>query len=322
MNLILAPATKKNLNISIEQPVDPGFIRKYLKPEEADMIESHAGYKGIRCWGLTKGTQYIFEALETGDEVLLSESKTGLFTYYGIVTHKIRCLDFAKALWPDSSRSPYEFIFFLSNVVRIHIDKMTLLAGLGYAKNDKLQGPRMVNAEGYKKYGRISDRHKDQVLKPATLSKPVLVKNKKYNKVEIDTFIKGKNVHMVFVADPGPSMYMYHVTGAGSLTWEKAANYANNVNQANETGTLHPVGLAVTIVPLSVFQNRDDLGNREIMMTHIRDVFRANEEYIRLDTIFFCIIPRPDFDYAIAIEAITACSLEKTYICTKSIVMI
>jgi len=125
-----------------------------------------------------------------------------------------------------------------------------------------------------------------------------------YNKVEIDTAMKGKSLHVVFVADSGPSMFMNHITGADRLTYEMAAQLAQEVNDKNETGTLHHGGYPVTIVPLSVFNHRDDFGNREVMMANIKDVFKANEEYVKLPEIFFCIEPRPDFDYNLAQEII------------------
>ena len=131
---------------------------------------------------------------------------------------------------------------------------------------------------------------------------PKLIK-RVYNKVEVEIAVRNKNLHIVFAADSGPSMYIYHVSVAGGLTYDLAAQLANKVNTENETGTLHPE-LPVTIVPLSVFDNRNDLGNQEEMRAHIKDVFKANEEYIQLPEIFFCIEPRPDFDYHLAHEII------------------
>lgn len=144
----------------------------------------------------------------------------------------------------------------------------------------------------------------------------IVIRN--YNKVEVDISIRGKNIHIVFVADSGPSMFMNHITGADMLNYEKAAQLAHEVNNKNETGTLHPGGYAVTIVPLSVFNHRDDTGNREIMRTHIKDVFKANEEHVQLPEIFFCIEPRPDFDYHLAQEIINEL-LTGTYRYTKII---
>ena len=128
---------------------------------------------------------------------------------------------------------------------------------------------------------------------------PKLIK-RAYNKVEVEIAVKGRNLHVVFVADSGPSMFINHITGADKLTYEKAAQLAQEVNVNNETGTLHPGGYAVTIVPQSVFGNRDNTGKKEVMRIHIKDVFKANEEYIQLPEIFFCIEPRPDFDYWLA----------------------
>jgi hypothetical protein len=124
-----------------------------------------------------------------------------------------------------------------------------------------------------------------------------------FNNVDIDEAMNGRNIHVVFVADSGPSLFMNHITGAGRLTFEKAARLASRVNRENETGTLHP-DYKVTIVPLSVFNDRNDLGNREVMEANIRDVFLANNRYIKCTEIFFCFEQRPDFDKALAHEVL------------------
>lgn len=146
--------------------------------------------------------------------------------------------------------------------------------------------------------------------------KPKLI-SREYNKSEIDAALMGKSLHIVFVADSGPSMCMSHIPFAEGLTYESAASLANTVNVENETGTLHPV-LSITLVPLSVFRTRDDKGNRELMRTHIKDVFKANEEYIMLPEIFFCLESRPDFDLDLAKEIINEMTQEE-YIFTQRV---
>ena len=133
-------------------------------------------------------------------------------------------------------------------------------------------------------------------------NKPEIIKGI-YKKVEIDSALAGKSIHIVFVADGGPSMYMNHVPGGNGLPYGQAAMLANRVNLNNETGTLHP-HYKVTIVPLSVFGARNDTGNVDVMRTNIRDVFVANEVHIHSAEIFFCFEPRPDFDYQLAIDTI------------------
>jgi hypothetical protein len=154
---------------------------------------------------------------------------------------------------------------------------------------------------------KMSDLKKMNIM----ANKPEIIKGP-YKKVAIDAAFKGRNRHLVFVADSGPSMYMNHVSGAGGLSYDEAARQANIVNRGNETGTLYPAGYSVTIVPLSVFGTRDNRGNRDLMRGHIKDVFLANENYIQSTDIFFCFEQRADFDYQLAIDTIYE-EAERTY---------
>lgn len=143
-------------------------------------------------------------------------------------------------------------------------------------------------------------------------TQPKLIK-KDYDKFEIDAALKGNGdcIHIVFVADSGPSMYMFHATESAGLVYNQAANLAETVNIQNETGSLQPI--AITIVPKSVYGNRNDLGNHDIMYRHIVDVFEANEHYLRCAEIFFCFEQRPDFDRDLAYQVVEEIRAENIF---------
>ena len=50
MSLLLVPATRENLEKSIEKSVDVSFAKKYLSPDFVDEILKFSGIEGIRCW--------------------------------------------------------------------------------------------------------------------------------------------------------------------------------------------------------------------------------------------------------------------------------
>lgn len=127
--------------------------------------------------------------------------------------------------------------------------------------------------------------------------------NRNFDKTEIAITWHEKLIHLVFIAVNGPSLFMNQVCDLGGMPYQKAVMHANTVNNANETGTLHPQ-FAVTVVPQSIYGNRNDFGNRSIMKKNIDDCFLANEKYVHAPEIFFMFEDRPDFDKPLAIEMI------------------
>lgn len=153
MSVFLVPATRKNLEKSIEKSVDIDFVKEYLSPDFINELLSYSGIEGIRCWALTKNSIAIFNQIKNGDEVLLTEKGTGRFTHYGIVIGKTQNEMFGNALWPIFGNNPWEFIYFLANITRINIDKSELVTRLGYASNYTVSGAIKVNEERYQNIG-------------------------------------------------------------------------------------------------------------------------------------------------------------------------
>lgn len=156
MSLLLVPATRENLEKSIEKSVDVSFAKKHLPVEFVDEILKFSGIEGIRCWALTKHRLNIFNDIKNGDEVLLTEKGTGRFTHYGVIVGKIQNVDFGNALWPIVGNNPWENIYFLANITKINIDKATLVTDLGYADNFAVPGAIKVDETKYLNLGTIS----------------------------------------------------------------------------------------------------------------------------------------------------------------------
>lgn len=156
MSLLLVPATRENLEKSIEKSVDVSFARQYLSTDFVDEILKFSGNEGIRCWALTKNRLTIFNDIKNGDEVLLTEKGTGRFTHYGVIVGKTQNVDFGNALWPIVGDSPWENIYFLANITKINIDKGKLVTDLGYADNFAVPGAIKVDDTKYLNLGTIS----------------------------------------------------------------------------------------------------------------------------------------------------------------------
>lgn len=156
MSLLLVPATRENLEKSIENSVDVSFAKQYLSTEFVEEILKYSGIEGIRCWALTKNRLNIFNDIKNGDEVLLTEKGTGRFTHYGVIVGKIQNVDFGNALWPIVGDNPWENIYFLANITKINIDKGKLVTDLGYADNFAVPGAIKVEETKYLNLGTIS----------------------------------------------------------------------------------------------------------------------------------------------------------------------
>ncbi len=144
MSLLLVPATRENLEKSIEHQVDIGFAKKYLSDEFVKNTLRQSGNEGIRCWAVTKNKRTLFDNISNGDEVLLTEKGTGLFTHYGIIIGKTQNESFGRALWPISGDNPWEYIYFLANIQKIQLDKKKLVVQLGYQESFIVPGSIMA----------------------------------------------------------------------------------------------------------------------------------------------------------------------------------
>jgi hypothetical protein len=139
-----------------------------------------------------------------------------------------------------------------------------------------------------------------------------------FDKIEIALAIQEKQIHLILIAANEPSLYMTQVCDLGGMIYQDASMLANRVNNVNETGTLHPK-FAITIVPLSIFRERNNFGDRIIMKRNIEDCFLANEKLVQAMEVYFALEDRPDFDKILAIELINEVGARMDFVHTQII---
>jgi hypothetical protein len=198
MSLILLPATRENLEKSVEHSVDAALADKYLPVDVKDQIRRYSGIEGIRCWAMTKSSARLFSRISNGDEVLLSEKGTGLFNYYAVVVGKTINHEFGTVLWPYVGKNPWDNIFFLGNITRVTIQKSQFVQELGYAKNLAVQGPLMIADDAYKKLGSVSSRFEIPVFD-------------KVAEAHVDGNFLGESVECIGTRRIGHSKFSKHV---------------------------------------------------------------------------------------------------------------
>jgi len=149
MGVLLAPATIENIKDSIINSIDKNIIIHYLGQSIFDELDSKSGENGIKCFAVTKNKKYIYDKIKLKDEVLISEKGTGLFNYYGIIVGKIHNLELGKHIWTNHGKYDWEYIYFLSKITDIVLNKKEFiyeyvsknnynLSGAHYLDNSKL----------------------------------------------------------------------------------------------------------------------------------------------------------------------------------------
>jgi hypothetical protein len=119
-----------------------------------------------------------------------------------------------------------------------------------------------------------------------------------------DDFLE-KKIHLVCIAVNALTQFGVYAKVIGGLSNELAENYVNKVNEKNETGTLYPK-LNLTIMPLTIFEGRDDTNQSLVMEKHIIDCFDSNEKYTKCPKLIFALERRGDFDIDLAFKTLSA----------------
>ena len=113
--------------------------------------------------------------------------------------------------------------------------------------------------------------------------------------------LRNKEVHLVCPAHTGLNTFGALCTLF--VSDEEAHAHTLRVNRANETGTLYPKG-PITIVPVSIFEERNDFRNATLMKKHIEDCFVANEQYWKIPHLYFCFDSGHVFDCELALTIV------------------
>ena len=127
-----------------------------------------------------------------------------------------------------------------------------------------------------------------------------------------------KNVHLVCIAKNEASVFNRYVVDTLGMTNNEAIRHTKTVNTKNETGTLFPQ-YNITIVPLSIYENRNDFGNRAIFEKHVQDCFDANEIHIKCEKVICGFEQNGDFDVALFEEVLSEKAENYNFIHTKEI---
>jgi hypothetical protein len=145
VSLYFVPANRQNLERSIEQDVPPERLAPYVSDNVIEEIQARAGMEGIRCWAMTRTKRSIFDAMQPGDIVLLSEKGTKRFTHFAQVTFKLENNALGDALWPVKGEKSWELIYFLRNIRRVSIPKAEFVIRFGYQPNFDVAGATLVS---------------------------------------------------------------------------------------------------------------------------------------------------------------------------------
>ena len=138
----------------------------------------------------------------------------------------------------------------------------------------------------------------------------------------INTDLLNKKIHVVCKARNGLTVYGSYLTAVCNVNKAEAVKYADTINFKNETGTLYPKH-NISAVPVSIYNQRNDFGNREIMKKHILDCFLANEQYIKCgDLIFDLDNYDNDFDLDLAYQVLKEEAKIYSFNFTKNIYLV
>ena len=109
--------------------------------------------------------------------------------------------------------------------------------------------------------------------------------------------LKNKEVHLVCPAIK--SLTTYGAISSLFMSEEEALDHALAVNRTNETGTLYPKA-PITIIPLCIFEERNEFGNAALVKKHIENCFVANEQHWKIPHLHFCFDQGDVFDCELA----------------------
>jgi len=132
-----------------------------------------------------------------------------------------------------------------------------------------------------------------------------------------DDFIN-KNIHLVCIAVNALTIYGCYAKAVGGLTNEEAETYVQNANQKNKSISLYPK-LNLTILPLSIDENRNDFNERDILFENIKRSIDINEEIVKSSKMIFAIERRFDFNIDLALEILKELDISYNFKVTKRI---
>lgn len=157
-NLFISPASRDNLESSVENHVDLETIRRNVAAHDYEKLHNASpDVSGFQCWGMKESMRNnYFEAMQPGDIVLIKENKKTDFGYQAEVIYKAESKTFGREIWRSDE---WELIYFFKSVQRISIPFEKFKQAVGYQSNFQLQGQKRIAddkvLEIIKKYGSL-----------------------------------------------------------------------------------------------------------------------------------------------------------------------
>ena len=158
MNLWLDTASQEKIDASIKKPVDLHLLKQHLPGDFIENLSLYTQGNELYCMGLSDYPVY-YDKLTPGDELLLTVTGENIFKYYAQVTGKTKNKDLVSALWPFQKATNIVYVYFITNIQIVNINKKEIFTELGL-KRKTLTEALLVNKYSYERYHKIYIRLK------------------------------------------------------------------------------------------------------------------------------------------------------------------
>lgn len=160
--LYLAPASRENIQASIDKPVVRADIAYVLDDRSAARLDEAIGDRAtFHCWAMTRARRAMFNRMRRGDVVLLALKGTGRFQFRATVAGKLECEALGSRLWPFRNGLPFSLIYVFDQVMHISVSKAALVRELGFKPDFVVPGVIRVDdqqlAAAEKRYGGLDE---------------------------------------------------------------------------------------------------------------------------------------------------------------------
>lgn len=110
-----------------------------------------------------------------------------------------------------------------------------------------------------------------------------------------------RRIHVVMIAMNSLTNYGCLVGSKGRKGSFDPQRTADRCNELNKVTNLHP-HYHITLLPMSIHKDRNDMGNLEVMRNHLRDALMANEVTSQHAEVLFALERHNFFDYQLAVQ--------------------
>ncbi|WP_426332677.1 DUF3427 domain-containing protein [Paenibacillus silvae] len=192
--ILLQPAASdkplEHFEKTIHQKVTQEVLSEFLTEEQLSQVQLIYGEDNVPVWGVIKSADLSnkrqWDKVQKGD-IALFAGKTIYAS--GVITLKLHNIDLAKKLWPDTE-FPFEYIYFLDNIIEQNISKKELNSLIGYSINNPIQKFTVLDAETsqvlLKEYDSFNSTNVSDFTRDfMALARKPLVRYEKYSRKEV-----------------------------------------------------------------------------------------------------------------------------------------